>query len=136
MLRAMLLCVLAHASCFQLPATGVTSAKFSCPPAVAMREKDSRSKSREALLPDILKALDEVSVFISKADASRQRKPEAPSADCIEAYCANQQRKVDLLLAEAKKLREAEAEGIEKEGPVVRWTDIDGHDNNDAVWLK
>ena len=69
-------------------------------------------------------------------DASRQRKPEAPSADCIEAYCANQQRKVDLLLAEAKKLREAEAAGIEKEGPVVRWTDIDGHDNNDAVWLK
>uniref|UniRef100_A0A7S2N4V9 Uncharacterized protein n=1 Tax=Haptolina brevifila TaxID=156173 RepID=A0A7S2N4V9_9EUKA len=103
--------------------------------AVLMRQPDSRSSSREKLLPDILKAMDEVAVFISKADASRQRKPEVPDADHIEAYVAMLQTKIDLLSAEAKVLREAEAKG-EPGQSKVRWTDIDGNLHNDAVWLK
>ena len=59
-----------------------------------MREPDSRSRTREQLLPDLRAALDEVSLFIYKADRSRMRKPEAPSAECIEAFCAVQQKKV------------------------------------------
>ena len=45
-------------------------------------------------LPDLRAALDEVSLFIYRADRSRMRKPEAPSAECIEAFCAVQQKKV------------------------------------------
>lgn len=101
---------------------------------ISMRDPDSRSASREKLLPDILNALNDVSVFIAKADASRMRKPEAPSAECIEQYCARQQKKIDLLQAEAKLLREADAAagGSSK----VRWTDIDGNEATDAAWLK
>merc|ERR1719291_1143148 len=96
---------------------------------VALREPDSRSKSRELLLPDIRKALDEVSLFVARADASRMRKPAAPTADCIEAYCAAQQRKLDLLMAEAKALRECDPEeGCETR---VKWTDINGNDYDD-----
>ena len=58
----------------------------------------------------------------------------AGSAECIEAYCARQQKKIDLLLAEAKTMREAEAAGGSSKK--VRWTDIDGNDANDAAWLK
>ena len=105
---------------------------------VLLREPNSASAARERLLPDILNAMDEVSLFIARADASRQRKPAAPSADCIEAYCAKQQRKLDLLMAEAKLLREAEAAGLSpaEAGGKVRWTDIDGNSYNDAAWLK
>ena len=87
------------------------------------------SKSREQLLPDIRKALDDVYLFIVKADQSRQRKPGAPTAADIEAYCKDQQRKIDLLMEEAKTLREA---GDNK----VLWTDIDGNSSTDAAWLK
>ena len=62
------------------------------------RKPDSRSKSREQLLPDLLNALDEVALFVSKADRSRMRKPEAPTIECIEAYCAVQQKKVSVLV--------------------------------------
>ena len=100
------------------------------------RRPDSRSASRERLLPDLLKALDDVSSFIAKADASRQRKAEAPSAECIETYVAMLESKIELLSAEAKVLREAEAKGGEVGETKVRWTDIDGNLHNDAVWLK
>ena len=106
------------------------------PCAVTMRaERDSRSKSREQLLPDIFKALDEVALFIAKADASRQRRAAAPSADDIDAYVAHVQRKIDLLKAEADVLREAEKAGVKSDAK-VRWTDIDGNDYNDGVWLQ
>merc|ERR1719401_2028477 len=95
-----------------------------------MREPDSRSKTREKLLPDLLNALDDVSTFVASADSSRMRRPVAPTAEAIENYCAVQQKKVDLLLAEAQLMRDSG-------GPSkVRWTDIDGNLYNDAVWLK
>lgn len=81
---------------FQLAPPGATTARLSARSAalLVMRQPDSRSRTREQLLPDLLAALDEVALFISKADRSRMRKPEAPSAECIEAFCAVQQKKV------------------------------------------
>ena len=124
-------------SALNLPAHTLHPSRMSqAAPAIHMRVPDARSKSRESLLPDLRKALSEVSLFIAKADASRQRKPLSPSADCIEQYCAYQQRKLDLLMAEAKILRDCEeAEGCDPERK-VRWSDIDGNDFNDAAWLK
>ena len=98
--------------------------------AIMMREPDSRSRSREKLVPDLLQALNDVSLFIARVDASRMRKPTAPTADNIEAYCSVQQRKIDLLLAEVKLMRET------GEGGKVKWSDIDGNLYNDAVWLN
>ena len=125
--------VLATATAFEVsvaPRHGHRTAAVQCRPAAVVmkwenRDPDSRSKSREQLLPDLLKALDEVSLFIARADASRQRKPTAPSVECIEAYCAKQQRKIDLLMEEAKIMRESGGDDTK-----VRWTDIDGNDNN------
>ena len=133
-LRAMLCCLCALATnAFRLTARpSATTAKPSATTAalLVMREPDSRSRSREQLLPDLCKALDEVALFVSKADRSRMRKPEAPTSESIEAYCAVQQMKIDLLLAEAELMRETG-------GPSkVKWTDIDGNLYNDAVWLK
>ena len=75
-------------------------------------------------------ALAAVSEFISKVDASRQRKPSEPTAEHIETYCAQQQKKIDLLLAEAE-IMKAGGEPPHK----VKWTDIDGNVYNDAPWL-
>lgn len=100
-LRASLCCLFALATdAFQLAPPGATTSRFSATTAalVVMREPDSRSKSREQLLPDLLNALDEVALFVSKADRSRMRKPEAPTIECIEAYCAVQQKKVRALV--------------------------------------
>ena len=132
-LRAALCCLYAFdTDAFQLTPPVATTARLGATTAtfLVMREPDSRSKSREQLLPDLLKALDDVALFVSKADRSRMRKPEAPTALCIEAYCAVQQKKVDLLLAEAQLMRETG--GTSK----VKWTDIDGNLYNDATWLK
>ena len=96
-LRAALCCMFALATdAFQLAPPGATTSQLSATSAalVVMREPDSRSRTREQLLPDLLAALDEVALFIYKADRSRMRKPEAPSAECIEAFCAVQQKKV------------------------------------------
>ena len=96
-LRAALCCMFALATdAFQLAPPGATTSQLSATSAalVVMREPDSRSRTREQLLPDLRAALDEVSLFIYKADRSRMRKPEAPSAECIEAFCAVQQKKV------------------------------------------
>ena len=132
MMMRVVFAILASTQAYQLAAAPLGHRAVSThSTAVTMREPDARSKSREQLLPDILKALDDVSRFIARADASRQRKPEAPSAECIEAYCAKQQKKIDLLLAEAKLMREKAPEGKK-----VRWTDIDGNLHNDAEWLK
>ena len=100
-LRAALCCMFALATdAFQLAPPGsrlsTTTSQLSATSAalLVMREPDSRSRTREQLLPDLLAALDEVALFIYKADRSRMRKPEAPSAECIEAFCAVQQKKV------------------------------------------
>ena len=96
-LRAALCCMFALATdAFQLAPPGATTSQLSATSAalLVMREPDSRSRTREQLLPDLRAALDEVSLFIYKADRSRMRKPEAPSAECIEAFCAVQQKKV------------------------------------------
>ena len=79
--------------------------------AAVMREPDSRSKAREKLLPELFQALDDVALFVAKAYASRMRKPSAPTAESIEAYCAVQQQKVDLLLAEAKIMQDCVGRG-------------------------
>eukprot|EP00966_Prymnesium_polylepis_P251960 5825130-Prymnesium_polylepis.1 len=52
-----------------------------------------------------MRALDEVSLFVAKADASRQRKPVAPTVAHIEAYCAAEQRKIELLLEEVEAMK-------------------------------
>ena len=137
MRAALLLCCALAAEALQLRApSGAASRHDSGPHAraspttVVMREPDARSKSREQLLPDLRKALDDVAVFISEADASRMRKPEAPTAASIEAYCAVLQKKVDLLMAEAKLMQET------GDPSKVKWSDIDGNLYNDAVWLK
>ena len=102
-LRATLCCLFALATdAFQLAPMGATTARLSATSAALVvmsdRKPDSRSKSREQLLPDLLNALDEVALFVSKADRSRMRKPEAPTIECIEAYCAVQQKKVSVLV--------------------------------------
>ena len=102
-LRATLCCLFALATdAFQLAPMGATTARLSATSAALVvmsdRKPDSRSKSREQLLPDLLNALDEVALFVSKADRSRMRKPEAPTTECIEAYCAVQQKKVSVLV--------------------------------------
>lgn len=113
--------------------------RSSCSPVVMSK---SATEAREALLPDIVNALNDVSMFMAKtvteADKSRQGKPRAPSAECIEKYCKAQQNKIDLLLAEAKLMKEAEAAGTKPQakGQKVRWTDIDGNTATDAAWLK
>ena len=97
LLRTALCCMFALATdAFQLAPPGATTSQLSATSAalLVMREPDSRSRTREQLLPDLLAALDEVALFIYKADRSRMRKPEAPSAECIEAFCAVQQKKV------------------------------------------
>lgn len=97
LLRTALCCMFALATdAFQLAPPGATTSQLSATSAalLVMREPDSRSRTREQLLPDLRAALDEVSLFIYKADRSRMRKPEAPSAECIEAFCAVQQKKV------------------------------------------
>jgi len=150
--------VLAVPARVQPPRTRTTTVVLT---AVILREADTRSRDEQ--LPDIRQALDEVSLFISKA--SHQRKPLAPSAACIERYCRHcfynyarphhhrhpyhscwwgdskgspiyQQWKIDLLLAEAKALRECEAlpQSALDEVCEVRWTDIDGNDAADAAW--
>ena len=103
-LRTALCCMFALATdAFQLAPPGATTSQLSATTSLlsgtsaallVMREPDSRSRTREQLLPDLLAALDEVALFIYKADRSRMRKPEAPSAECIEAFCAVQQKKV------------------------------------------
>lgn len=96
-----------------------------------MREPDSRSAAREKLLPDIQKAVDAVSRYVARADASRQRKPAVPTAEDIERYCNEMERRIGLLRNEATALKEAQGESETK----VKWTDIDGNYYNDASWL-
>ena len=124
-----------------LEAAGASRTR-SDPSALSMSEKNSASKAREALLPDIVKALSDVSMFIAQtaeeADASRQRKPVAPSVECVEEYCAAERKKTDLLMAEAALMRVAEKAGTKPKAKdqKVRWTDIDGNTATDAAWLK
>jgi hypothetical protein len=87
--------------------------------------------AQEEVLEDIGRLISAVSTFVAKADASRMQKPLPPTAADIEAYCADQQRKVALLLEEAEKLKKADSSGTK-----VRWTDIDGNTATDAPWLK
>jgi len=108
-LRSTLCCLFALATdAFQLAPPGATTARLSATTAalLVMREPDSRSKSREQLLPDLLNALDEVALFVSKADRSRMRKPEAPTIECIEAYCAVQQKKVRVIVRVVARARD------------------------------
>ena len=112
-LRAALCCMFALATdAFQLAPPGATTSQLSATSAalVVMREADSRSRTREQLLPDLRAALDEVSLFIYKADRSRMRKPEAPSAECIEAFCAVQQKKVRRIARDRAGVRGGQAD--------------------------
>ena len=124
MMRALVLlyAIVAHAAAFAHP-TSVGIAVQRRAATAAMREPDSRSAAREQLLPDIQKAVDAVSRFIARADASRQRKAAAPTADDIERYCSEMERRIGLLRAEAEILKDAQSEGDQK----VKWTDIDGN---------
>ena len=76
-----------------------------------------------------------MSKYIAKMGNS---KPRPPTANDIEAYCTDQQQRIDLLLAEAATLRACEQEqecAVEEAGAKVQWTDIDGNTATDAAWL-
>ena len=119
-LRAALCCMFVLATdAFQLAPPGATTSQLSATTSqlsatsaalLVMREPDSRSRTREQLLPDLRAALDEVSLFIYKADRSRMRKPEAPSAECIEAFCAVQQKKVRRIARDRAGVRGGQAD--------------------------
>lgn len=106
---------------FQLAPPGATTSQLSATSAagvaaernigLVMRQPDSRSRTLKQLLPDLLAALDEVALFISKADRSRMRKPEAPSTECIEAFCAIQQKKVRRIARDRAVVRGGRAGG-------------------------
>ena len=97
----------------------------------------SQSEARERDVKAIIAGLNSVSTFIATTMGA---KPLAPTAKDIESYCADQQRKINLLLAEAAKLRACEDEmeecSTEEAGTKVRWTDLDGNAATDAAWLK
>ena len=105
-----LLCLSVGSSAFIVPM--VRPAHVCHPRAARHLEMKTPGQAREQLVPDLMKALDKVSKFISRVDDTE---PLPPTAECIETYCKGQQAKIDLLLVEAEAMKAAG-------GGKVRWT--------------
>ena len=98
--------------------------------AIAMK---TATETREQ---DVRFLVSSVSSFVANMSGA---KPQPPTAADIESYCEHQQTKIELLLAEADKLRVCEDEMLEcdvEEVTKVKWTDIDGNVATDAAWLE
>ena len=107
-----------------------------CGPIRARHSAIAMKTATETREQDVRFLVSLVSTFV--ADMSGE-KPQPPTAADIESYCEHQQTKIELLLAEADKLRVCEDEMLEcdvEEVTTVKWTDIDGNVATDAAWLE
>jgi hypothetical protein len=107
-----------------------------CGPRHARHSAIAMKTATETREQDVRFLVSSVSLFVAKMSGA---KPQPPTATDIESYCEHQQTKVDILLAEAAKLRACEDEmecDVEEAGTKVKWTDIDGNAATDAAWLE